>query len=167
MASHGMPSSVAKRFGYALKRAQHALRIRMDEVLRPLDLTTPQYAVLCALEAETGLSNARLARAAFVTPQTMHGLMTNLERSDLLARDADPIHGRVLRTRLTDRGQKVLRKAHGLVAVIEDRMIASVGATNTARITAALARCADDLANVSQPEIAAARRDGAASPADA
>ena len=151
MSSRGMPSSVAKRFGYALKRAQHTLRVCMDDVLRPLELTTPQYAVLCALEAETGLSNARLARAAFVTPQTMHGLLTNLGRSGLLARDADPTHGRVLRTRLTDRGRDVLRKAHELVGVIEDRMIASIGTTNSTRIAAALARCADDLTSISKP----------------
>lgn len=145
MSSDGMPDQVAKRFGYALKRAQHALRISMDDTLRPLDLTTPQYAVLCAIEAETGLSSARLARAAFVTPQTMHGLLTNLERSRLLAREPDPNHGRVLRIRLTDHGQAVLARAHRLVAVIEDRMIASLGFAESARMTAALAKCADDL----------------------
>ena len=45
MSSSGMPDSVARRVGYALKRAQHALRTRMDEALRPLGLTAPQYAV--------------------------------------------------------------------------------------------------------------------------
>jgi DNA-binding MarR family transcriptional regulator len=71
MSTIGMPDAVAKRLGYALKRAQHALRVSMDEVLRPLGLTTPQYAVLCAIEADPGISNASLARAAFVTAQTM------------------------------------------------------------------------------------------------
>src|SRR5277367_4602784 len=64
-----------KRLGYALKRAQHALRVRMDEVLRPLGLTTAQYAVICVIEQEAGISNAGLARAAFVTPQTMTGIL--------------------------------------------------------------------------------------------
>lgn len=151
MSSADMPEVVAKRFGYALKRAQHTLRVSMDDALRPLDLTTPQYAVLCAIEAETGLSNAKLARAAFVTPQTMHGLLTNLERSRLLAREPDPTHGRVLRTQLTDRGRHVLAKAHRLVAVIEDHMIASLGATASARMTSALIKCADDLSRVTSP----------------
>lgn len=148
MSSSAMPEQVAKRFGYALKRAQHVLRISMDNALRPLELTTPQYAVLCAIEAQTGLSNARLARAAFVTPQTMHALLTNLERSGLLAREPDPAHGRLLRTRMTDRGQHVLAQAHGLVAVIEHRMMASLGAAASSRMTAALTKCADDLMRV-------------------
>jgi DNA-binding MarR family transcriptional regulator len=78
MSSTDMPESVARRLGYALKRAQHMLRLRMDEELRPLSLTTPQYAVLCAIDAEAGISNARLARAAFVTAQTMQGVLSNM-----------------------------------------------------------------------------------------
>ncbi len=73
----------------------------MDEALRPIMLTTPQYAVLCAVEAEAGLSNARLARAAFVTAQTMQGVLVNLERDGLLERRPDPAHGRILRSELT------------------------------------------------------------------
>jgi hypothetical protein len=85
---------VARRLGYALERAQHALRVSTDEALRPLALTTPQYSVLCAVEAEPGLSNARLARAAFVTAQTMQAILANLERDGLLVRCPDPAHGR-------------------------------------------------------------------------
>lgn len=106
MSSSDMPEPVAKRLGYALKRAQHALRMSMDEALRPLALTTPQYAVLCAVEAEPGLSNARLARAAFVTPQTMQGVLANLERAGLLHRRPDPHHGRVLCSELTGAGSR-------------------------------------------------------------
>ncbi len=139
------PDAMAKRFGYALKRAQHALRIVMDDELRPLALTTPQYAVLTALEAEPGMSNAKLARAAFVTPQTMHGLLTTLASAGLLARDPDPGHGRILRTQLTDRGRSVLAEAHRCVATVEDDMLASLGQAASVHITAALMRCADDL----------------------
>lgn len=56
----------------------------MDEALRSLGLTAPQYAVLSAVELEAGISNARLARAAFVTPQTVQGILANLERQGLL-----------------------------------------------------------------------------------
>lgn len=145
MSIEAIPPLLAKRFGYALKRAQHALRIAMDDALRPLALTTPQYSVLSALEAEPGMSNARLARAAFVTPQTMHGLLTNLERSTLIARDADPGHGRILCTKLTDRGWQILAEAHGIVAVIEASMMASLGEADSARMTTALTRCAEVL----------------------
>lgn len=151
MSSADMPAVIAKRLGYALKRAQHALRISMDDALRPLELTTPQYSVLCAIEAEGGISSARLARLAFVTPQTMHGLLTNLAKAALLARDADPEHGRILRTRLTDRGRKVLADAHRAVTVIEDRMVSSLGAANSVRMTASLTQCAEHLLSRTGP----------------
>lgn len=43
--------------GYLLKRAQHALRTRMDAELRNHELTAPTYAVLAAVERTPGISN--------------------------------------------------------------------------------------------------------------
>lgn len=145
MANADMPAAVAKRLGYALKRAQHALRMSMDAALRPAGLTMPQYAVMCALEAEPGLSNARLARAAFVTAQTMQGVLANLERDGLVERRLAAGNARVLRGRLTAKGQGVLGDAHRAVAIVEDRMTASIGAQAVWPLTEVLDRCAEDL----------------------
>jgi DNA-binding MarR family transcriptional regulator len=147
MSSADMPESVAKRLGYALKRAQHALRTCMDDALRPLTLTTPQYAVLCAIEAEPGISNARLARAAFVTAQTMQGVLSNLERDELLKRLPDPAHGRILRSQLTTRGRQMLARAHAAVQVVENRMVASFGEQAAVKMASSLSKCAVDLTN--------------------
>ena len=145
MSTASMPDPMARRLGYALKRAQHALRTRMDDALRPLGLTSPQYSVLSAVELEEGISNARLARAVFVTPQTMQGILANLERDGLLVRQADPEHGRILRSGLTSRGQTVLARAHRLVEEVEHIMISSLGSAEAARISGLLSRCADAL----------------------
>lgn len=147
MSNKNLPRPAAKRFGYALKRAQHALRTRMDDALRPLGLTTPQYAVLCAIELEAGISNARLARAAFVTPQTMQGILANLHRNGLLSREADPSHGRILRSELTQAGQKNLAQAHRVIADVEAVMTETIGKAEIARLTELLSQCADDLAS--------------------
>lgn len=144
-----MPEPVAKRLGYALKRAQHALRVSMDEALRPLGLTTSQYAVLCAVEVEPGISNARLARAAFVTAQSMQAVLANLERDGILDRLPDPTHGRVLRSELTRKGRFALAKSHRAVRVVEDAMVASFGEVQAQRLATSLAKCADDLRTLS------------------
>lgn len=146
MSTGDMPLSVAKRLGYALKRAQHALRTSMDLALRPIDLTTPQYSVLCALEAQPGMSNARLARAAFVTAQAMQGVLANLERLELVERSSDPANARILQASLTDKGNAVLQRGHRAVAVVEARMVASFGAAAVGPLSEALYKCADDLA---------------------
>lgn len=134
---------IARRFGGALKLAQHALRTRLDEALRPIGLTTPQCAVLSALERQPGLSNAALARAAFVTPQTMQSILANMERNGLLTREPDPDHGRILRSFITARGRKALMQAHAAILDVEAVVLAAVGEREAERLTLALTRCAE------------------------
>ena len=145
MSNESMPNTVAKRLGYALKRAQHALRMNMDLALKPTGLTMAQYAVLCALEAEPGLSNARLARAAFVTAQTMQGVLANLERDGIVARKADRENAKILRGEITAKGRRKLVRAHVAVRVVEERMVTSVGRAMVKPLVEALNKCANDL----------------------
>lgn len=109
--------------GYALKRAQQALHTAMARALAPLDLTPAAYALLTALDAEPGLSNAQAARRSFVTPQTMHQLLQQLERRGFVARAQDPEHGRILRAAPTPAGLRVLLAAHAAVGALEHRML--------------------------------------------
>ncbi len=147
MSSLSMPTPLAKRVGYALKRAQQALRNRMDDALRPIGLTTPQYAVLSALELEPGSSNASLARAAFVTAQTMQGIVSNLEREGLIRRTADISHARVLRGELTASGRALLRKAHRAVADVEAMMTATLSDRDASTLAVLLKSCVENLSS--------------------
>ncbi len=133
------------RFGYELKRAQHALRVEMDAALRRVGLTTPQYAALAVLEGESGLSGAELARRCFVTPQTMNGIVVNLENAGLLERRPHPGHGRVLQTYLTGEGEAMVSRAHAPIEAIEGRMLAGVGEEERGRLLRDLRNCADAL----------------------
>ncbi|NKX72526.1 MarR family transcriptional regulator [Rhodobacteraceae bacterium R_SAG1] len=106
--------------GYALKRAQQAMRSYMDRRLKEIGLTAPQYAVLASLEVEPGASNAALARLAFVTPQTMQVMLVKLEDAGFIERKPDADHGRIQRTTLTARGQTVVKKAHDIARQAEE-----------------------------------------------
>jgi DNA-binding MarR family transcriptional regulator len=132
------------RVGYALKRAQAALRGMMDTALAGHALTTAQYAALAALEADPGLSNAELARRSFVTPQTMIQVLALLERDGLVERS--PGRGRVLETRLTAEGAARVAAAHATVEGIEARMLAGLDADDTERLLGWLHGCADRIA---------------------
>jgi DNA-binding MarR family transcriptional regulator len=146
MSSAGMTDIMARRHpGYALKRAQHALRTTMDTALRPLGLTSPQYAVLSVIELDPGVSSAALARAAFVTAQTMHGIVGNLERAGLLKRGTDPAHGRILRGELTKKGTKALQEAHARVKKIEAITFGSLSPPEIESLTGRLIACAEAL----------------------
>ncbi len=131
--------------GYKLKRAQHALRLRVDETLKEVGLTTPQYAALSVLEETPGLSGAALARRSFVTPQTMNVILAKLEKSGLVERSPHPEHGRVLRAYLTDEGRDLVSGAHETVEVVEERMLADLSQEDRFRLARTLNGCADAL----------------------
>jgi len=109
--------------GYALKRAQHALHSTMDGELRDYGLSVSQYACLEILAARPRISNADLARDAFVSRQAMHQLLTGLQASGLVTAAGE---GRSQRYALTTEGHTRLRTASSTVAAIEQRMIATL-----------------------------------------
>ena len=143
--SRDKEAGVKGLLGYKLKKTQHALRLHMDEALRALDLTTPQYAVLAQLELKPGASNAALARSAFITAQTMHGIVANLEKRGLIQRKSDAFHGRILCTELTDQGHKVVTQAHDMIRAVESRMLATVSGEHQALLERLLLECFNNL----------------------
>ena len=117
-----MLGSVEDSVGYVLKQAAVALRNAMDAVLRPLQLTVPQYSCLELLGQRPGLSNAELARGTFVTRQSMNVVLHGLERHGLVTRPATAPRGRELPTALTPAGREQLRAASIAVRGVEKRM---------------------------------------------
>jgi DNA-binding MarR family transcriptional regulator len=159
---------LSRRMGYELKRAQAALRAVMDEALRRHDLTVPQYACLELLDQRPGLSNAELARGAFVTRQSMNVVLRGLQNSGLVARPPRAPHGRALPARLTTAGQHKLAAARSAVIAIEQRMTAALPPQRAVRVLADLGRMAQALApprsatRVTAPDLAGQGSPGAA-----
>jgi DNA-binding MarR family transcriptional regulator len=143
------------RVGYYLKRAQHALRLAMDATLREIDLTTPQYAALSAVESAAGASSAALARQVFVTPQTMNEIVRSLVNNGLLARQAHPEHGRVIQLYLTAQGEGVLGQAHARVAAVEMRMLRGLTEHEQAQLAVWLQQCCEALEHTASGNAAA------------
>lgn len=117
----------------------------MDEILKLVGLTMAQYAAMGALKAEPGMSSTRLARVCFVTAQTMQGVLSHLESTDIVKRTTDPANAHISRGELTTEGVEVLSRAHPAVPVVEARMAASVGKQMVGPMSEALFKCAEDL----------------------
>ena len=92
------------RVGYLVYRVERRLRARLDEELRLLGVSTPEYVSLSLLRERDGLSCAQLARWVMVTPQAMNLVISGLERRKLVRRRPDPRHRRVLRASVTPKG---------------------------------------------------------------
>ncbi len=117
----------------------------MDHALASAGLTTPQYAVLAALERAPGLSNADLARVSFVTPQTMMRILAGLEEKGLVQRTEHPSHGRILEATLTPRGTRVVEASHQLVLRVEHKMLSPLAGAERVSLASFLDRCANAL----------------------
>ncbi|MEV7464196.1 MarR family winged helix-turn-helix transcriptional regulator [Streptomyces rubiginosohelvolus] len=112
--------------GYLLKEASTALRVAMEEVLRPLGMTVTHYSCLELLAQRPGMSNSELARGAFVTRQSMNVLLQALERDGYVTRPAEAAVGKVLPAQLTPRGRQSLEAASAAVRAVEVRMLAGM-----------------------------------------
>jgi DNA-binding MarR family transcriptional regulator len=133
------------RVGYDLKRAQHALRAATDAVAREHGLTTSQYSTLDAIGRNPGLHGAALARACFVTPQTMDDLLKRLEETGLVSRANDPSHGRRLSYSLTASGRRALDAMTDAMEAVQVRMVSGLTPEGVEELARYLRSCAEAL----------------------
>lgn len=129
MSKEGAGVELDTSLGYLLKEASTALRVAMEEVLRPLGMTVTHYSCLELLAQRPGMSNSELARGAFVTRQSMNVLLQALERDGYVTRPAEAAVGKVLPAQLTPRGRQSLEEASAAVRAVEVRMLAGMTET--------------------------------------
>lgn len=111
---------------YLVKQLELAVRAQLDELLRPVGITTLQYTALTVLERRADLSTAQLARNAFVTDQSAADMVGVLEGRGLLVRVPDAADRRRRVLRLTDQGRLLLDSLRDEVADIEARMLSAL-----------------------------------------
>jgi DNA-binding MarR family transcriptional regulator len=111
------------RISYVVARLERAIRQAINERVKPYGLTTLQYTTLSVLGRRDELSNAQLARRAYMTPQSMSEVIEALEKKGLIARNPHPNHRRVFPATLTDEGRRVLGACDAAVDELEREML--------------------------------------------
>lgn len=139
------PDSGQRWIGYSLKSTQHLLRQRLEAALAGTGVSAAQNAALLAIGNNPRISNAALARAAFVTPQSMQAMLVTLERDGFIARTPHPEHGRIIMTELTEKGGKAARAGMLAAEAVEQQMLAGLAKEERALLRDLLQRCADAL----------------------
>jgi DNA-binding MarR family transcriptional regulator len=112
--------------GYTIKQVQQQIHTAMEDVLRPLSLSLSQYNVLKSLEASSHATGAELARKAFITPQTMHTILTTMERKNLIVRTAISGNTKSFNISKTDKGGIVLNDADEALVKLFDQANATL-----------------------------------------
>ena len=119
----------------------------MDGELRDYGLSVSQYACLQILASRPRISNADLARDAFVSRQAMHQLLTGLQATGLVTAVGQ---GRSQRYALTAEGRTRLRTASSTVAAVEQRMLATLSRAEREQLHRQLSICATALGSPNQ-----------------
>jgi DNA-binding MarR family transcriptional regulator len=126
------------RISYVVARLERAIRKAINERVKRHGLTTLQYTTLSVLGTGGQLSNAQLARRAYMTPQSMSEVLDALEEKGLVERQPHPNHRRVYPAALTRTGRKVLAACDEAVDELEDEMLAGLSTREVAALRKAL-----------------------------
>jgi DNA-binding MarR family transcriptional regulator len=128
-----------------IKTLHQALRAALDDALRRSDHTLSQQAVMVTLGRMPGASNAELARAAFVSPQSMGELLQSLEAKGWVTRSPSAANARVRETRVTPAGLRAVASAGVELAKVEQRLGGALTAPEQKALRSLLQRCLEAL----------------------
>ncbi len=142
--NEGAPTG-PEELGVLIKETQAILNLRMDEVLRPLGLSVPQYACLQALHNDPGLTSSELARRAFVSRQSMNVLLQGLERRGLVHRSDPPGPRRERAVVPSADAAALVERARAEVARVAGQMTADLTAPGLHALRSLLTMCRDAL----------------------
>lgn len=132
---------------YLVKQLELAVRAQLDDVLRPVEITTLQYTALTVLERRSDLSTAQLARNSFVTDQSAADMVATLQGRGLIARIRDPHDRRRRVLRLTATGQELLDGVRADVEAVEQRMLSPLTPAQAKDLRAHIEQCRAALAH--------------------
>ncbi len=104
--------------GFLLWRISSLWRSSIESVLKPLNLTHPQFVVLATLgwltRNEELVSQIAIGKMAGIDPNTLSQIIRGMEKKGLLVRKASS-DGRVKNPYLTSQGRAIVKKALPLV----------------------------------------------------
>lgn len=113
----------------------------LEQTLGRHDLTLPEYTVLTVLRRTAGLSNAQLARRAYIRPQSMHEVLSRLEAQGFVTRTDSPTNRRIRSAVLTDVGKRRIESAENDAAAIDERLLSGLSVAERSAFVDALRKC--------------------------
>ena len=122
------------RVSYVVARLERATRRAINDRVSAYGLTVLQFTTLSVLGRRGELSNAQLARRAYMSPQAMSEVIEALESKGLIKRLQHPNHRRVYPATLTPKGKRVLAACEQLVDELEAEMLGDLSPAEQSRL---------------------------------
>ena len=141
MTTHPSPDPPVTEFaGQLFFRLWRATHTRTAEVLGSVGLTPALLAVLNVIRAREGAIQQELGSALGIDRSTMVSLIDRLESAGLARRRPSPSDRRAREISITPKGSRLLQRARGLIAQVEDEVLAGLTAGERRELLALLRR---------------------------
>jgi DNA-binding MarR family transcriptional regulator len=116
--ARGWDAPAAMAATTSVMRAHQILLARVDEALRPFDLTFARYEalVLLAFSRQGALPLGKMGDRLMLHPTSVTNIIDRLERQGLVERAPHPTDRRTTLARLTEDGRRVVGKATEVVS---------------------------------------------------
>ena len=138
---HGVDLGVLPSLlGYQLRLAQRAIFSDFADSLGELDVSPGLFGMLVVIEANPGLKQSQLARAAHLDRSSLVPALDKLEARGLVTRRASEHDRRVNGLWLTEQGSALLKKLKLRVARHEQRLARGLSRSEREQLVMLLAR---------------------------
>jgi DNA-binding MarR family transcriptional regulator len=113
-----------------------------EEVVREQGITATQLGILKRLEFFPGISRAELARQTFISSQAAQVALAKLEAKELVT-GRPTRNSRAVRTQLTAKGKRVLKKCSVATEPVLEKMVAPLEPDDRKQLIELLRRCVE------------------------
>jgi MarR family transcriptional regulator, transcriptional regulator for hemolysin len=144
MATHPSADPPVTEFaGQLFFRIWRATHTRTAEELGSVGLTPALFALLNVIGAREGAIQQELGSALGIDRSTMVSLIDQLESAGLAKRRPSATDRRAREIAITPKGGRLLQQARGLIAQVEDEVLAALTADERRELLALLRRALD------------------------
>lgn len=151
--------SQVSRIETLLRQVGVVIRKRGREILADTGVTPPQLDALCHLREQPLLTMGELGQRMGLACSTATDLCDRMERNGLIVRERDRVDRRVIRLRITSRGEDVIDQVIAARKRYLSGVLRLVSAEERRQLIASLVHLAD-LMHRAQPAPQAERRTG-------
>ncbi|MCR9129272.1 MAG: MarR family winged helix-turn-helix transcriptional regulator [Alphaproteobacteria bacterium] len=128
--------------GHLLHRAQQFAADRFSEATGGVEITQRQFAVLCAVHANEGLTQTQLVQATGIDRSTLAELVSRMASKGLLLREKAAGDARANAVRFTDDGRSLYGTVIAGAKAADEAILSALPKNKRASFAEALARIA-------------------------
>jgi DNA-binding MarR family transcriptional regulator len=129
--------------GHLIRRAQQVSTALFTDECGAYDLTSVQYAALCAIKANPDVDATRLSALIAFDRSTIGDVVERLESKGWISRRSSPQDRRIKLLRLSSAGAKLLVQVGPAVGRVQERLLAPLAPRDRAMIVRLLMQLAE------------------------